>query len=247
MRSKSASEFTLNRIASLINESGTPPKTRAEATYRRLRQDILWGILAPGTPLRSDELKRTYDIGISPLRESLTRLASEQLVISSEQKGFRVAPVTSEDVLDTMEARIVVESEALSRSIHSAALEWETEIVSSFHALSRIDLPAGPGEQAETWARYHRQFHLALIAGCNSNWLVSLAKSLYDHAERHRIIALHHTTELRDAGQEHQRILDASLSGNVKAAVAALDHHYRSTADFVVKCLAKQLETEPKP
>ena len=42
------------------------PRTVSEAIYRKLRSDIIWGILAPGAPLRSDELRRNYDVGISP-------------------------------------------------------------------------------------------------------------------------------------------------------------------------------------
>ena len=64
------------------------PRTVAESTYQRLRQDILWGRFAPGSPLRSDELRSRYDVGISPLREALTRLTSERLVTSIGQRGF---------------------------------------------------------------------------------------------------------------------------------------------------------------
>ena len=60
-------------------ESEEAPRTLAESIYRRLRQDILWGVLAPGEPLRSDELRSGYAVGISPLREALSRLLAERL------------------------------------------------------------------------------------------------------------------------------------------------------------------------
>ena len=85
-------------------------RTIAESTYRRIRQDILWVRFAPGSPLRSDELRARYGVGISPLREALTRLASERLVTSVGQRGFRVAPLTAYDVEDTMATRILIES-----------------------------------------------------------------------------------------------------------------------------------------
>lgn len=234
-------------INSLIDEDREPPKTRSEAVYRQFRQDILWGKLPPGAPLRSAELTRSYDIGISPLREALSRLVSERLVTSSGQRGFRVAPVTVRDVLDTLETRIVIESEALSRSIQNGGLEWETQVVGSFHTLSRVELPEGPGEQAEKWASYHRKFHMALLAGCGSSWLVILAKSLFDHAERHRIIALQDMIDSRNAGTEHKQIMEAALAGNAKAAVSALDRHYRTTADFVVKSISDQQTENSAP
>ena len=224
---------------SVEDEDDEPPKTMAEAVYRRFRQDILWGRLPPDSPLRSDQLRTTYDVGISPLREALSRLASERLVTSQGQRGFRVAPLTAGDVLDLMEARIVVECEALTRSIQSGDLDWETAVVSSFHALSRVAPPTGPGEQAEKWAKYHRKFHMALLAGCNSRWMRSIARSLFDHAERHRIVTIHGLSDRRNAGDEHKQIMEAALSGNVKAAVAALDHHYRATANLAARSLAE--------
>lgn len=231
--------LTLPHEAALpVDKEIEPPKTLSEAVYRRFRQDILWGKLAPGAPLRSSELRRDYDVGISPLREALSRLVSEKLVVLSGQRGFRVAPLAADDVLDTMETRIVIESEALARSIHSGSLAWETGVVTSFHSLSRMKPAGGLGEQAEAWSKLHRKFHLSLLAGCESRWMMSLAEAFFDHAERHRITAIEDSTGDRDTIAEHRRIMEASLDGNVKAAVAALDYHYRRTAEHVVKSIS---------
>jgi len=219
---------------------GDAPRTLAEAVYRKARQDILEGKLAADTPLRSEELMRIYEVGISPLREALSRLVSERLVTLNGQRGFRVAPVTIADVRDTMETRIMLDSQALTKSMNAASLAWESNIVSTFHALSRIsDLPS---PTPEAWSRHHRDFHMALLSACGSPWLLSITAMLYDHAERHRMLALsedeksHH----RDAQQEHRQIMEAVLGGNERTALAALDLHYRVTADTVVAALQKR-------
>ncbi|MEJ2623770.1 MAG: GntR family transcriptional regulator, partial [Pseudolabrys sp.] len=49
----------------------------AETVYRRLRQDILSGVFAPGQPLRLELLKQRYGLSFSPQREALTRLQME--------------------------------------------------------------------------------------------------------------------------------------------------------------------------
>ena len=123
------------------------PRTIAESIYHRLRQDILWGRFIPGSPLRSDDLRERYDVGISPLREALTRLASERLVTTVGQRGFRVAPLTAYDVEDTMATRLVIEGEALARSMERGDIAWETSVVAAFHALSRHPIPKGPVHQ----------------------------------------------------------------------------------------------------
>lgn len=215
-----------------------PPRTVAELVYRRFRHDILLGKLAPGAALRSNDLRREYEVGISPLREALSRLVSEKLVTISGQRGFRVAPVTAEDVYDTMEMRIVIESEAIARSVRSGGVAWESNVVGSLHTLSRTELPTAAGDRAGFWARQHRRFHMALVDGCGSPWMMSLARSLFDHAERHRAIAIA-GRESRPAGDEHQQVVEAALDGNVKATVAAIDHHYRTTADMVAKFISE--------
>ena len=65
------------------------PRTIAESIYQRIRQDILWMRLAPGSALRSDELRARYNVGISPLREALTRLEFGATCYIGRAAGFQ--------------------------------------------------------------------------------------------------------------------------------------------------------------
>jgi GntR family transcriptional regulator, carbon starvation induced regulator len=218
------------------------PRTIAESIYRRIQQDILWGHLTPGSPLRSDDLRARYDVGVSPLREALTRLSSERLVTSVGQRGFRVAPLTAYDVRDTMETRIVIEREALIRSIRIGDIAWETALVAAFHTLSRNPIPKKPGPETESWAKHHRQFHMALLSACGSQLLIELAGLMFDQAERHRMLRVRFGTKKklkRDTAREHKQIFDAALSRDVKAAVTALERHYEATAEQVVSVISR--------
>jgi len=218
------------------------PRTIAESIYQRLRQDVLWGRLAPGSPLRSDVLRERYDVGISPLREALTRLASERLVTSIGQRGFRVAPLTAYDVEDTLKARLVIESDALTRSIETGDIAWETAVVAAFHALSRNPIPREPGPATEGWAACHRRFHMALLSACGSRWLMELAGLLFDQAERHRMLRVKYGPQQklkRDTVREHKQIFDAALARDAKAAVKALRKHYDTTAKQVIAVMGR--------
>jgi DNA-binding GntR family transcriptional regulator len=220
----------------------TPPRTIAESIYHRLRQDILWGRFAPGVPLRSDELRARYEVGISPLREALTRLTAERLVTSVGQRGFRIPPLTAYDVEDTMLTRLIIEREALAHSIENGDIAWETAVVGAFHALSRNPIPKEPGQATEGWAICHRQFHMALISACGSRWQMELAGLLFDQAERHRMLRVKFAPApklKRDTVREHRQIFDAALARDVKAAVAALEKHYETTAKQVIAVLSR--------
>jgi len=219
------------------------PRTLAEATYRQLREDIVWGKRAPGTALRSNELRAAYDIGISPLREALSRLASERLVICSGQRGFSVAPLDAEDVLDTMETRIVIEIEALRRSIRFGGKDWLAAIRENYERLSALPIPQAPGRTAADWSTQHRAFHMALLSASRSRWMIRLAGDLFDQAERHRIVAYLDAApaNFRDRDAEHLRILQAALARNEDAAAEALDSHYRRTGIGVAEKLGYHL------
>ncbi|MBL6430258.1 GntR family transcriptional regulator [Maritimibacter sp. DP07] len=220
-----------------------PPKTIAESVYRRLRSDIIWGVLAPGAALRSDSLRKTYDCGISPLREALSRLASERLVTSSGQRGFRVAPIGAYDVVDIMETRLVIEGAALARSIEIGDVAWETRVVGTYHALSRAPFPTSQGPDAEVWTANHKAFHMALLSASKSEWQMYLADLLFDQAERFRILRAVKTAEQsnpRDPAKEHQRIVDAVLDRDVEASLEALRVHYDVTKEMALEALRQQ-------
>lgn len=223
-------------------ETEDEPRTLAEAVYRRLRSDILWGQLPPEAALRSDRLRETYSIGISPLREALSRLTAERLVTAIGQRGFRVAPLTVDDVRDTLETRIVLESEALRRSIAAGDISWEKNIIANLHALSRLPIPDRAGAAAEVWARHHREFHLALIAASRSRWLFEFAGLLFDQAERHRAVTMRivkMANVARDALKEHKEIADATLARDAASAVKLLGRHYRSTANLLIEVIER--------
>lgn len=225
-----------------------PPKTIAETVYRKLRSDIIWGALPPGAPLKSDDLRKRYDTGISPLREALSRLSSERLAIASSQRGFRVATIDASSVIDIMETRIVIEGAALRRSIEVGDVVWETRVVAAHHALSRKPFPQAQGREAEAWMQLHRAFHMALLSACRSEWQMHFAALLFDQAERFRILRAVKTDpgeSDRDPVREHQWIVEAVLDRDADASVVALGEHYRATKDMALESLPAEGDAPP--
>ncbi|MDH3379327.1 MAG: FCD domain-containing protein [Gammaproteobacteria bacterium] len=223
------------------------PRTLSEAAYQCLRRDVLWGELEPGMALRSDSLRKRYDIGSSPLREALTRLACEGLVHSSEQRGFRVAPLEKDHVRDVLNARILIESEAVRRSIEYGDVDWETGILSSNHQLSKMLNKPGYEPESTAWCEIHRGFHFALMDACGSEWLLKMASMLYDQAERHRLVAENRRVAREAAGvttarassrlREHKNLTDAALARDSEKTIKMLTRHHVQTAEYVLVCL----------
>jgi DNA-binding GntR family transcriptional regulator len=213
-------------------DAGKAYRTLSELAYARLRDDIVWGRLPPGAPLRSDELRQRYALGVSPLREALAKLAVERLVLVEGQRGYRVAPVSADEANDILAVRLLIEGEALARSLRLGGVEWETAVMSAFHRLARMPLPVGPGADPQTWAELHRGFHMALLSACDSPWLLNYASNLYDQAERYRLIRVMRTPKAalaRDITAEHRELVDAVLSRDAARAARALHEHYART------------------
>ncbi len=217
-------------------EVGPVDKTLAERALRLLRDDILNGKLAPETRLRINLLQKRYGIGLSPLREALLRLLSEGLVIAEGQRGFMVAPVSLAELQDLSRARACLDIAALTQSMALGDADWEAQVISANHLLSRTPLPvdANDVQAAKLWEERHRAYHRALIAGCGSSWLLRLHAQLADHSERYRTIRiLHHrekASQVRDVMAEHDAITGAVLNRDVALATELMNRHIAATA-----------------
>lgn len=234
--------------ASLADPAGASYEeiTLAEQAHRMLRRDIISGALPAGRALRLEYLKGRYGISFSPLREALNRLHSERLVVSTPSRGFRVAPFSEEEMWDVIETRIVIDSEALRRSLVRGDDAWEAKLVASFHALMLatgrriLDANAPESPDEDQLEERHHDFHRNLIAACGSRWLLNLSDQLYAQTERYRQPSLRDRNYWkleRDVGTEHRQLLDAAVARNANLALGLLARHYRETGRMVRRVL----------
>src|SRR6267154_4738042 len=91
--------------------------TLSERAANLVEQDIIAGVHAPGARLGIVDLVQRYDIGATPLREGLSRLMSRGLIVGTGQRGFRVADISRDDLLDITLMRTAIEIEAIRLAI----------------------------------------------------------------------------------------------------------------------------------
>lgn len=213
--------------------------TESEAAAWRLRQDILSGALAPDAKLKIRELTALYGIGASPMREALAQLAASGFVQLQGQKGFRVPPVTAEDLIDITESRRIIEAEALRLAIENANPAWEDEIVASYHLFEREIVrfyDSGSGRLEDYEERHHR-FHRALIAACPLHRLKSFCEDLYIRKTRYRRLTRSYGFDKDVVIAEHRLLMDAVLERDLQRAIPAIKAHIGLTADVILKML----------
>lgn len=219
--------------------------TLSSIALHRIREEIVRGDLTPSAKLRIKELTERYGIGPSPLREALSRLVGDGLVTVEEQKGFRVAPMSLDHMLDVAEARQIVEVEAFRLAMERGSDAWEAEILAALHRLKKAtatrlsDMEGSSGE----WEHYHKAFHRALISACGIKSLFEYCQNLYDQATRYRFFLFRHDLPGHRLVDEHQQLADAAVARNVEDGCELLRRHMRLTVDVTLSAWGSEAET----
>lgn len=217
------------------NNPAEVPDTLSERAANLVERDIIAGILAPGARLGIVDLVQRYEIGATPLREGLSRLVSRGLIVVIGQRGFRVAEISREDLLDITRMRTVVEIEALRLAIQHGDDAWEAGIISALHQMRRHIERTGNDfrEGAPEFDRLHKAFHTSLLAACGSKRLLTAHSDLYDQAYRYRRVMMRGFDSGKKFVAAHQALADLVLTRDVVKAQPVLAAHLRSTLDFV--------------
>jgi GntR family carbon starvation induced transcriptional regulator len=200
----------------------------------RMRNDILELRLEPGSKLVVEELRDKYEVGASPLRESLSRLAQEGLVTGEDRRGFRVAPITEADFIDLTTLRQEIEVLAVTRSVERGNDLWEADLIRAYHHMS-LSTPTSQSFLAE-WPSRHQAFHEALVSACGSPRLLHLRRQLFDQFARYQRIAPKHVWRSAGNDIEHKKLLDAALARDVKKCEAMIRTHIK-VLDVIVEAV----------
>ncbi|SNT30457.1 GntR family transcriptional regulator [Tropicimonas sediminicola] len=165
-----------------VSRSGSKP-TRASNVSTALKRAILEGRLEPGEKVNLDRLRSEHGVSLSPMREAISRLVADWLVVFEDQRGYRIAPISAENLAEVTRMRADMEALALGRAIAVADLEWESRVMADQHRLSR----ASDDDSAQAAMRLHS----TLIEGCGMPMLQEVSARLADLHRRYGAILGH--------------------------------------------------------
>lgn len=203
-----------------------PPETSerqeslSERIYQTLRMRIVLGQLKPGARLPEQRLADELAVSRIPLREAMSRLATDSLVTATPRRSARVASWSTSDIHDLFDARLALETgaavRATSRSAALAALE---------DALRRSESEMMAGDELG-FAEANVRFHVALVAAAGNPLLDGLMRAIAA-----RMTWLFYLTAHRDhdvACREHNQIVEAIREGNPRLTEALVYAHIES-------------------
>jgi len=196
--------------------------------YETLKTDILMGHFAPGSKLKIETLKERYGMGVNVIRESLARLATEDLVDSEDQKGFRVAEISSSRLSDLTRLRILLETDGVKNSIINGGIDWESNLIAAHHKLAYIEdkMMEDEASHMKIWHQCDWNFHSALISACGSQLHCLYHKRIFEQFRQYVMVDLKtHGFRGHDLIDEHKHILDAALARDYPRCKEALENH----------------------
>jgi len=215
-----------------IPAAASGPKVSRTLTtdlFEQIRSDILHNRLEPGSRLLFRDMRERYRSGLSPLREALMRLVSEGLVLLEDHKGFRVAPVSREEMIDIANTLLELEAIAIRMAVEKGDDRWEAQIVARYHELSKREMFAADGTLDAEWEARNVAFHEALYEACGSPSLKLVCHLLYERHSRYRRLRTRQGDPSRNVSKEHEGLMRAAIGRNADAAIALLRKHRSAT------------------
>jgi DNA-binding GntR family transcriptional regulator len=204
-----------------------PQESAADRAYAFVKRQIISGAYAGGTLISEGEVSAAVEVSRTPIREAFLRLEAEGLLRLYPKRGALVVPVSSSEIRDVLDARLVVEQHAVRRAIEAGR---HHELAAELRAvLGKHDDPQAP-QDAGRFTDLDQQFHFALVDAAGNALLAGFYRTLRDRQLRMGIAAL-----LRDPGRydailaEHATLADLIDAGDAEVAVGALASHIAAT------------------
>lgn len=214
------------------------------SAYHWLKRDIIRGVFTPGEKLLMSSLKERYGLGIGPLREALSQLVAESLVVAISQRGYRVAPMSLSELADLYDARAQLEGLVLELAIRRGGDDWEADILAKAHTLAKVTEVNSSEELLDVWDARHKAFHTAIAAGCNSPQLLKVRESLFDQVERYRHLWLRETVFAAEAlerkRREHAALVEVILSRDAPRAAQMMREHLMTPVPIITEVMRRR-------
>jgi DNA-binding GntR family transcriptional regulator len=206
-------------------------KLEADRAYDALRDRIVTLHLAPGTVLREDELMRDLEVGRTPLREAVKRLALENLVAVQPRRGTFVSAVEASDIVNITEVRAELEGYAAEL----AAQRLDDDHRASAEALLReVEELAAPGDQ-DWLMRFDERIHRFTWEATGNPYLIQTLERYFTHSLRIWYLVLDRLPGLGHAVHDQTHLVEALLAGDSAKARGIMREH---VLDFQRELLA---------
>jgi len=180
--------------------------------------------LAPGAPVREEDLQARLGIGRTPIREALQRLERDQLVSVIPRRGVLVTPIDLGDLALLFESRTILEPYVHRlAAVRGDERHWDDMQQALDHADS-----LGPDAPWAALLGADRVCHEQVWAASANHFLTQTLEMLYTQSERMWHQYVRDVSDLHAALAEHRQILVSLRAGDGESAARLIEGHVRS-------------------
>ncbi|OIK09015.1 GntR family transcriptional regulator [Bacillus sp. MUM 13] len=213
-------------------------KERGETTelvYNLLKERIFDWSISPGQKINISHLTKEINISTPPLREALSRLSSEKLVILEPNKGYRVSDILDADNMKKMlEARILLEVNAIRNIIRLNNLSVVEEL--SLLTEQMYSIAPGPiNKRILNFTHLDHQFHLSIMKSGENPFLTEAFEGMHIHLHIGRFYHVKGQLDQTEAPSEHLEIIEAIKTRDVYRAEHAISGHIQDSINRLLK------------
>ena len=208
-------------MESLSLEIEIPHRSLANIAADSIRVSIIRKELKMGQPLTEAALSQALEISKTPVREALSLLKSEGLVVSETHKGYRVFTMNQQELVQFCELRFALESQALRYGVQRDHFELTRKLEYILESMADC---LGESER-EKYLSLDTKFHRAFFEACDNLFLSKHYDSINSIIETMR----HYITKTSPATQTslkvHQLLVEKIANGDLEEGVSLLEEH----------------------
>lgn len=202
--------------------------------YTAIKSRIADCTYPPGSMVNEEILRLSLNISRTPIRDALSRLEQEGLIVIKPKKGILISPLTLEDISQIFEIRMVFEPYALEN--YGNRLE-ESLLLNQYKLFS-----AEPGSASQSFL-YDDELHASIVQATQNRYIVESYNTISLQNQRMRMLTGVKPERLASTYDEHKQILAACLKKNWKEAAEAMRNHLWKSKDSALSIV---LETNPQ-
>ncbi|MBW3086270.1 HTH-type transcriptional repressor RspR [Austwickia sp. TVS 96-490-7B] len=204
----------------------SPGENLRDAARQALEAALVSGRLQPGLVYSVPSLAEGLGVSATPVREAMLDLASDGLVVSVRNKGFRVCEPTPHQLDDLVATRALLEIP----TVVTLSLTLDAGRVRRIEALrpvARRIVEAAGRDDLVAYVEADTRFHLGLLAEAGNDALVDVVRRLRARSRLLGLAAMAQDGQLLRQAREHEELLDVVLSGDGAATESAMRKHLR--------------------
>ena len=207
-----------------------------DVVFKTIRQAILTGELKPGERLMEIHLANKLGVSRTPIREAIRQLELEGLVIMVPRKGAQVASITEKSMTDVLEVRLALEKLAVELACKRISYSQKDELK---EALEGFETAVGNRDASEI-AKADEAFHNAIFSATGNMRLGQMVNNLAEQMYRYRFEYIKDEGGRERLVEEHKRIYDAVIKGDIETATKEISVHIKNQEDSIIQLIRSE-------